>query len=124
MGLFDFLKKKDGMRPGQLTKEEIGLLTGALSSASGKMAFLENMRDFGRGPMGPNALLSRMQQAAADAGKGEYADLARAIESAGKVTKAQAAKCIEAVKSRLADVKDDDPDHAKLQALLSKLKAL
>ena len=126
MGLFDFLKKGGSESPDHLSKDEIGLLAGALSAAAGKQALLDNLRNFGRGPMGmgPNALMATMQKAASDKENNEFATLAEAIRNTGKLNKAQAVKYIEAVESRLADLKDDDSEKAKQKALLAKLKAL
>ena len=42
----------------------------------------------------------------------------------GKIPAAKVAKCIEAVESRLLDLKEGDSERAKQTALLNKLKAL
>ena len=109
MGLFDFLKKGGSAGgPGQITREEIELLSGALASTAGKEALLNSLKDFGRGPMGPNALMSRMQEAASAKGNSEFAAIAETIKKSGKIPADKVGKCIEAVMSRLNDLKEGD----------------
>ena len=124
MGLFDFFKKTGAGRPDQITKEEIELLNSALGAAAGKEALLSSLKDFGRGTMGPNALMARMTQAADAKNNSEFAAIADTIQKTGKIPAANVAKCIEAVESRLLDLKEGDSERAKQTALLNKLKAL
>ena len=124
MGLFDLFKKSDARRPDQFSKAEIELLSAALSATAGKEALLNSLRDFGRGPMGPNALMARMTHAAEAKCNSEFAAIADTIQKTGKIPAAQVGKCIEAVESRLVDLKEGDAEREKQTALLNKLKAL
>lgn len=124
MGLFDVFKKSGSGRPDQVTKEEIELLNTALGAIAGKEALLNSLKDFGRGPMGPNALMARMTQAADAKSNSEFAAIADTIQKTGKIPAAKVDKCIEAVESRLLDLKEDDSERDKQTALLNKLKSL